>query len=104
MGQLADAAMTVDLAENGKEALQMIRANNYDADLMDVQMPVMDGLEATRILRTDPRYERLPIIAMTANAMSSDRQPCLEVGMNDHIAKPHRSRPTFWCFIAMDLR
>ena len=88
IGQLEDAEVFVDLAENGEVALRMVRANDYDVVLMDMQMPVMDGVEATRILRTDPRFERLPIIAMTANAMASDRELCLEAGMNDHIAKP----------------
>jgi two-component system, sensor histidine kinase and response regulator len=88
MGQLEDAEAFVDLAENGEVALGMIRDNEYDAVLMDMQMPVMDGIEATRIIRSNPRYETLPIIAMTANAMASDRILCLEAGMNDHIAKP----------------
>jgi CheY-like chemotaxis protein len=66
----------------------MIRDNDYDVVLMDMQMPVMDGIEATRIIRSNPRFEMLPIIAMTANAMASDRVLCLEAGMNDHIAKP----------------
>ena len=88
MGQLEDAEVFVDLAENGEVALSMIRDNDYDVVLMDMQMPVMDGIEATRALRTDPAYEKLPIIAMTANAMASDREACLEAGMNDHIAKP----------------
>src|SRR5262245_24839082 len=88
MGQLEDAEAFVDLAENGEVALRMIKDNEYDAVLMDVQMPVMDGVEATRILRTDTRFQNLPIIAMTANAMVSDRILCLEAGMNDHIAKP----------------
>jgi two-component system, sensor histidine kinase and response regulator len=88
IGQLEDAEAFVDLAENGEIALRMVKDNDYDAVLMDMQMPVMDGIEATRILRADPRYQALPIIAMTANAMESDREVCLEAGMNDHIAKP----------------
>src|SRR6185437_7237860 len=88
IGQLEDAEAFVDLAENGEVALRMIADNDYDVVLMDMQMPVMDGIEATRIIRSNPRYESLPIIAMTANAMASDRMLCLEAGMNDHIAKP----------------
>jgi CheY-like chemotaxis protein len=76
------------LAENVEVALRMIENNEYDAVLMDMQMPVMDGVEATRIIRANPRFEKLPIIAMTANAMASDRILCLDAGMNDHIAKP----------------
>jgi len=56
--------------------------------LMDVQMPEMDGYEATRTIRADSRFENIPILAMTANVMSGDRELCLEAGMNDHIAKP----------------
>jgi PAS domain S-box-containing protein len=88
IGQLEDAEAFVDLAENGEVALRMIASNDYDVVLMDMQMPVMDGIEATRIIRSNPRYESLPIIAMTANAMASDRELCLNAGMNDHIAKP----------------
>ena len=88
IGQLEDAEAFVDLAENGAIALEMIQGNDYDAVLMDMQMPVMDGIEATRVIRANPRHEKLPIIAMTANAMESDRILCLEAGMNDHIAKP----------------
>ena len=88
IGQLEDAEAFVDLAENGEIALRMVKDNDYDVVLMDMQMPVMDGIEATRILRADPRHQTLPIIAMTANAMESDREVCLEAGMNDHIAKP----------------
>ena len=88
IGQLEDAEVFVDLAENGEVALGMIRDNDYDIVLMDMQMPVMDGIEATRIIRSEPRFKSLPIVAMTANAMESDRELCLEAGMNDHIAKP----------------
>ena len=78
----------VTLAENGLEALEMVRANAYDLVLMDVQMPVMDGLEATRAIRAEPEHRELPILAMTANAFESDRRQCIEAGMNDHLAKP----------------
>jgi two-component system sensor histidine kinase/response regulator len=88
IGQLEEAEVFVDLAENGAEAVRMVRENDYDIVLMDMQMPVMDGIEATRILRSNPRFQTLPIIAMTANALVSDREMCLEAGMNDHIAKP----------------
>ena len=88
IGQLEDAEVFVDLAENGAEAVRMVRENDYDIVLMDMQMPVMDGIEATRIVRSDVSFETLPIIAMTANALVSDRELCLQAGMNDHIAKP----------------
>jgi CheY-like chemotaxis protein len=87
-GQLEDAKVQVDLAENGEAAVRMVQDNRYDLVLMDMQMPVMDGIEATRAIRSDPRFGDLPIIAMTANAMAVDRERCLEAGMNDHIAKP----------------
>ena len=88
LGHLEDAELSVDLAENGEIAVRKVHDNNYDLVLMDVQMPVMDGLEATRIIRSDPRFRSLPIIAMTASAMAADRDLCLEAGMDDHIAKP----------------
>ena len=88
MWQLEDAALLVDLAENGEVAVQKVRDNDYDIVLMDMQMPVMDGVEATRLIRSNPRFQQLPIIAMTANAMASDRELCLQAGMNDHIVKP----------------
>ncbi|MEZ5828932.1 MAG: PAS domain-containing protein [Hyphomicrobiales bacterium] len=88
LGQLEDAGAFVDLASNGEEAIRMIEKNEYDVVLMDMQMPVMDGVAATRILRSDRRFVDLPIVAMTANALASDRELCLEVGMNDHVAKP----------------
>jgi len=88
LGQLEDAEVEVDLADNGQIAVNMVRSKDYDIVLMDMQMPVMDGIEATRIIRADARFTELPIVAMTANAMAVDRDRCLEAGMNDHIAKP----------------
>ena len=85
---LRDAGFVVDVADNGKVALEQLEQASYDAVLTDMQMPVMDGETATRQLRRDPRYRDLPIIAMTANAMESDRQRCFAAGMNDHVAKP----------------
>ncbi|MBC7951195.1 MAG: response regulator [Rhodospirillaceae bacterium] len=84
---LTQAGATVVLANNGREAVEMFRCNQpLDAVLMDIQMPEMDGFTATRALRAEG--VSLPIIAMTANAMASDRVNCLEAGMNDHVAKP----------------
>ncbi|MEO5349297.1 MAG: PAS domain S-box protein [Magnetococcus sp. YQC-3] len=85
---LEQAGITVLLAENGKQAVEMVAREALDGILMDLQMPVMDGLTATRKIRKDPRFAHLPILAMTANAMSGDRELCLEAGMQDHIAKP----------------
>ena len=85
---LQDAGFAVDVAENGQAAIDYIERKAYDAVLMDMQMPVMDGETATRQLRANPRHAHLPIIAMTANAMEADRQRCFAAGMNDHVAKP----------------
>ena len=85
---LNDAGIRVDIASNGAIALAKIEENTYDGVLMDCQMPVMDGYQATRKLRQDPRYSNLPVIAMTANAMVGDKEKCLDAGMNDFIAKP----------------
>jgi len=85
---LEQALFRVDIANHGQEAIEMINKGQYDAVLMDVQMPIMDGLTATRELRKDDRYKTMPILAMTANATHEDQQRCKEAGMNDHIAKP----------------
>ncbi|MFT7694490.1 MAG: two-component system sensor histidine kinase/response regulator, partial [Candidatus Latescibacterota bacterium] len=88
MELLKEGGLEVDLAENGREAVRMVGEKDYDAVLMDMQMPVMDGVTATIEIRKNPRFADLPILAMTANAMESDRQKTREAGMNDHIAKP----------------
>ncbi len=85
---LQDAGLKVDVANNGAEAVEKVALTNYDGVLMDCQMPVMDGFEATRKIRQDARFANLPILAMTANAMAGDKEKCVESGMNDHIAKP----------------
>ncbi|HWA32762.1 MAG TPA: response regulator, partial [Cyclobacteriaceae bacterium] len=84
---LTKLGYNADIAVDGREAVDMMRENNYDMILMDVQMPVMDGLEATRILR-EPAGHQPIIMAMTANVMTGDRENCLEAGMNDYITKP----------------
>ena len=87
---LGRLGIELDIANNGREALEMVRAarGKYAAVLMDMQMPEMDGLAATRAMREDPALHDLPIIAMTANAMKADLDACLAAGMNDHITKP----------------
>jgi two-component system sensor histidine kinase/response regulator len=90
IGILEPTGAEVTTAINGAKALELIRPGRFDAVLMDMQMPVMDGMEATRRLRDDPALRELPIIAMTANAMAGDRERLLEAGMNDYIAKPVR--------------
>jgi signal transduction histidine kinase len=86
LGTVAGAEVT--LAENGREALDRLERDRFDVVLMDVQMPVMDGITATREIRRQPRFDRLPIIAMTANALQRDREQSLAAGMNDQINKP----------------
>ncbi len=85
---LAMSGMTVEIAFDGQEALEFLAKDDFDGVLMDCQMPVMDGYEATRQIREQKKFKDLPIIALTANAMKGDREKVLAVGMNDHIAKP----------------
>jgi two-component system sensor histidine kinase/response regulator len=88
IGLLEGAPITVSAADNGEVAIRMLHESKYDMVLMDMQMPVMDGLAATYAIRQNSQFKDLPIIAMTANAMASDREKCLKAGMNDHLAKP----------------
>ena len=85
---LEGVGLIVTIAENGYEATDLVEQCVFDAVLMDLQMPDMDGYEATRRIRRESRFATLPIIAMTAHAMASDREQCLNVGMNDYMSKP----------------
>jgi CheY-like chemotaxis protein len=89
MRMLEKLGYRVDLASNGKEAVDMLEMLPYDLILMDCQMPTMDGFEATRkIRRCQGERGRVPIIAVTANSMEGDKDRCLQAGMDDYIAKP----------------
>ena len=85
---LEDSGIVIDIAENGEIAVKKVSEASYDIVLMDMQMPVMDGITATKEIRKNPKYALLPIVAMTANAMAQDREKCIQAGMNDHISKP----------------
>jgi CheY-like chemotaxis protein len=85
---LSGVGVTVTVASDGRQALDLLLRQPFDGVLMDCQMPVMDGYEATRLLRRQPHLRELPVIAMTANAMVGDREKVLAAGMDDHIAKP----------------
>ena len=85
---LAQVGLSADVAENGKVGVEKVRTGSYDIVLMDMQMPVMDGIEASKIINSEKQDNKLSIIAMTANAMSEDKTKCIEAGMVDFIAKP----------------
>jgi two-component system, sensor histidine kinase and response regulator len=87
---LESVGVIVEIANNGQEAVHILqdRGEEFDGVLMDVQMPVMDGYEATEVIRSNPVLSGLPVIALTAHAMQSDRDKCIQAGMNDYVAKP----------------
>ena len=85
---LASVGFHIEIANNGVEAIEAIQKEPYDIVLMDINMPEMDGYDATKWIRNTGKFNEIPILAMTANAMQGDREKCLEAGMNDHISKP----------------
>ncbi len=108
---LAREGITMDIAGDGEVGIKTLKANpdSFDAILMDIQMPVMDGYTATEVIRKDDRFKELPIIAMTANAMEQDKRQAAESGMNDHIAKPIDVKELFnvlgkWIYISEERR
>jgi len=88
MELLRAAGIEVTVANNGREAVKAVKESHYEAVLMDIQMPEMNGFEATEEIRKSNRFKNLPIIAMTAHAMTGDRERSLDAGMNDHVTKP----------------
>lgn len=92
---LAEVGMETRVAGNGQIAVDMVRKQRYDLILMDIQMPVMDGFQATAAIRALPAGRDVPILAMTANAFAEDRRRCLEAGMNDHVPKPVEPRKLY---------
>jgi len=85
---LEGAGIVVEIANNGKKAVEVLQKSRFDVVLMDIQMPEMDGYEATKMIRKDSRFKSLPIIAMTAHAMKGDEEKCLEAGMDGYVSKP----------------
>ncbi len=85
---LEDAGLSVEIASNGKEALEKLETRDFDIIFMDCHMPVLDGYETTRQIRSNHDLRQPPIVALTANAISGDREKCLAAGMSDYIAKP----------------
>jgi CheY-like chemotaxis protein len=85
---LEDVGLVVEIAEDGLAALQLAEKNDYALILMDMQMPKMDGIEATKAIRQLPGHQATPILALTANAFASECERCLSAGMNDFITKP----------------
>ena len=101
--KLFNENITIDCAENGKEAIQMLDKKNYDLVIMDVQMPEMDGYEATKYIRTEisSQKRKIPILGMSAHAMKEEKEKCLQLGMNDYITKPFVPEELFEKIIAL---
>ncbi|MBF0382753.1 MAG: response regulator [Magnetococcales bacterium] len=85
---LEDADIVVTLADNGIHAMEILKTREFDAVLMDIHMPLMDGYETTLAIRNKPQFDKMPIIALTANALKEEKDRCQEVGMNDYVSKP----------------
>jgi PAS domain S-box-containing protein len=94
-GLLEHVGLVVDLAEDGTQAIALAERTPYALILMDMQMPQLNGVEATRVIRQLPGYAQTPILAMTANAFAENRNACLDAGMNDHIGKPVESKKLY---------
>ncbi len=94
-GLLEAAGMVVDIADDGRKAVDMIGAKAYEIVLMDMQMPNMDGISATRLIREQDAFDDLPIVAMTANAMRTHEDECIAAGMNDFVSKPFNPRQLY---------
>lgn len=92
---LTEVGVHVTVANNGLEAVEAVNARDWDAVLMDMQMPEMSGYEATEVIRKNPKFQKLPIIAMTAHAMTGDKEKCLKAGMDDYITKPFEPEQLF---------
>ena len=92
---LEGAGLIVTIAEDGQKGVEAVKAESFDLVLMDIQMPVMDGYQATMEIRKNPEFKKLPIIAMTASAMTRDKEKAAEAGMNDHVSKPIDIRELF---------
>jgi CheY-like chemotaxis protein len=86
---LARSKYTYDIADNGAAALDRLARASYRLVLMDMMMPIMNGYDATRAMRADPKFKDIPVIALTANAMKGEDEKCRQAGCNDYVAKPY---------------